>query len=98
MFPASDDLGTTIALSRGPGGYAAWTKRGDAYGINVIEKLTARSLAGPWVLNPVMIPVPEPAGMLTYSVEAHAEPGGLLLSWAVSGPGRYWLSFGAGLR
>ncbi len=89
-FPASDGLGTTIALARTGSGVAAYTKRWDAYGSDQIEKLTASWPGGRWTLASRTITAQAPTGCVTYSIEAHA---GGWLSYAVNGPAQYWPDF-----
>jgi hypothetical protein len=98
VFPPSLNVGTAISIVPDVnGGYAAFTKEGDEYGSNSVEELTANSVLGPWTVSQI-IPAPVPSGAVSYSVQLHANEGGLeagqqLLTYAVNGPTQYYPDF-----
>jgi hypothetical protein len=98
VVPSYLDLGSTIAIARlGPAAFDLFTKRGDAYGGDVVERLVSDSISGPWILSGTW-PISSPARSETYSVAVHPEQaspsGQVLVSFGVGGIG--WQGFGAG--
>jgi len=88
VIPASNNIGTTLALLRTGSGWDIFTKVGDAYGGTQIEKLTASSPTGTWTVKETW-DAPSPQGTVTYGVAVHPEQtspsGQMLVSYDVNG-------------
>lgn len=72
VIPASDNLGTTLALVPTSVGWDIFTKQGDAYGGSNIERLSAATPTGNWTVNGTW-PATSPSGTITYGVGVHLE-------------------------
>jgi hypothetical protein len=88
VIPATANVGTTVALLQNGNSWDAFTKLGDAYGSNQLEKLTASSPTGTWKVAGTWN-APYPQGTVTYAVAVHPEQtapsGQVLVSYAVNG-------------
>ena len=88
IIPATDNVGTALALLQNGSTWDIFTKVGDAYGGVQIEKLTASTPTGPWTINGTWN-APSPQGTVTYGVGVHPEQknpyGQVLVSYDVNG-------------
>ncbi len=88
IIPASNNLGTVIALLQNGSTWDVFTKVGDQKGGTQIERLTAGSPTGVWKINGKW-DAPSPSGTVTYGVAVHPEqvapPGQILVSYNVNG-------------
>lgn len=89
IIPASDNVGTSLAIVQTSTGWMIYTKAGDAYGGTSIEQLTSSSITGPWSVTGTWS-IPSPSASITYGVGVHPEqtspPGQILVSYEVNGP------------
>jgi hypothetical protein len=88
VVSSTTDIGTTLAMYCAHGKWNIYTKRGDAYGTNQIEHLTADNPLAVWSVDATLA-APYPAGTVTYGVAVHPEQsapaGQILVSYNVNG-------------